>query len=337
MKIYIPDYYKEFECIASRCKDSCCIGWDIMIDERSRDRYQKVRSPFKQRLEEGIISDDEGWQFLLDHKKRCVFLNDQNLCDIYIELGEEALCDICTQHPRFHNEYGDIRQSGLGMACEEAARLILEGEAALVIEESEEFSDLEKDEWADELMKIEIQLLNLLGQREYTMDERIDQVFDLVSYYQEEINQTGEISSEFKEEQIIKHHITKQMQQEDVMAYWFSFYEDLDYMDENFKKLIKNAGKISMDKGNDKSDELYKEHLMSYFIYRHFMKAYEDDNLSDKIKFAIISLNVIIKINAYCQSHNVSISKTEAARRYSKEIEYSQENMEQIFEELLFN
>ena len=37
MKEYIPDYYKDFQCIADKCKDSCCIGWEIMID-RMADR-----------------------------------------------------------------------------------------------------------------------------------------------------------------------------------------------------------------------------------------------------------------------------------------------------------
>ena len=40
-------------------------------------------------------------------------------------------------------------------------------------------------------------------------------------------------------------------------------------------------------------DESYMEHLMSYFIYRYFMKSCEDNNLIDKVKFAILSLSLI--------------------------------------------
>ena len=125
MKEYIPDYYKDFQCIADKCKDSCCIGWEIMIDSKSYKKYQNVKGEFRDRLMKGI--DHEGTPaFHLDDRDRCVFLNQKNLCDIYIELGEDALCEICTQHPRFHNEYGNIRQTGLGMACEEATRLMFE-------------------------------------------------------------------------------------------------------------------------------------------------------------------------------------------------------------------
>lgn len=44
--------------------------------------------------------------------KRLVPILDQNkLCDIYSELGEEALCEVCTEYPRFVVEYGDVREN----------------------------------------------------------------------------------------------------------------------------------------------------------------------------------------------------------------------------------
>ena len=33
MILRVPDYYETFRCIAGECKDSCCIGWEIDIDE----------------------------------------------------------------------------------------------------------------------------------------------------------------------------------------------------------------------------------------------------------------------------------------------------------------
>ena len=85
MKEYIPDYYKDFQCIADKCKDSCCIGWEIMIDSKSYKKYHNVKGEFRDRLMKGI--DHEGTPaFHLDDRDRCVFLNQKNLCDIYIEL-----------------------------------------------------------------------------------------------------------------------------------------------------------------------------------------------------------------------------------------------------------
>lgn len=45
MILRVPEYYDEFSCIASRCKDSCCAGWEIDIDEESYEYYRNVERP----------------------------------------------------------------------------------------------------------------------------------------------------------------------------------------------------------------------------------------------------------------------------------------------------
>lgn len=335
MKIYIPDYYKEFQCIAGQCKDNCCIGWDIMIDEESYDKYQKVTSDFKDRLNQGIRHGKEP-QFYMDEQDRCVFLNKDNLCDIYIELGESALCEICTQHPRFHNEYGHIKQSGLGIACEEAARLIIERSDFSIIEEHNESDDEGIDEWAEEIVCIEMKLFDLLKERECPIEDRINKIFDMAAAYQEELNLTGELVAQLENKCIVPHNILKKMKQKDYLEYWFDFYKELDYMNDEFKMLIQGAKKDLDLESEYHSNDVYIERLINYFIYRHFIKSYEDDNLLDKIKFAILSVLIIEHIDQFCQNHEIPYGFTDVAKMYSKEIEYSQENMESICEELLF-
>ena len=109
----VPEYYEKFSCIASRCKDSCCAGWEIDIDEDSYAYYNSVEGKFGKRLKESMYEadpDDDGggYRFKLKGKKRCAMLNDQNLCDLYTALGEEALCEVCTEYPRFSLIYGDV-------------------------------------------------------------------------------------------------------------------------------------------------------------------------------------------------------------------------------------
>ena len=29
----VPDYYKKFSCIADKCPDTCCAGWEIVVDD----------------------------------------------------------------------------------------------------------------------------------------------------------------------------------------------------------------------------------------------------------------------------------------------------------------
>ena len=53
-----------------------------------------------------------------------MMLNEDNLCDLYIAAGEESLCEVCTDFPRFGMEYRNVEQKCLSLACEEVARIL---------------------------------------------------------------------------------------------------------------------------------------------------------------------------------------------------------------------
>lgn len=42
MRYLKPHYYDKFVCTAGDCPDSCCAGWQIMIDETSLERVKSV-------------------------------------------------------------------------------------------------------------------------------------------------------------------------------------------------------------------------------------------------------------------------------------------------------
>ena len=44
MRYLKPHYYDKFVCTAGDCPDSCCAGWQIMIDETSLERYGMKRA-----------------------------------------------------------------------------------------------------------------------------------------------------------------------------------------------------------------------------------------------------------------------------------------------------
>ena len=54
MRYTKPHFYDTFECLADRCPDTCCAGWQIVIDEDSLDKYEQVEGPFGNRLANSI-------------------------------------------------------------------------------------------------------------------------------------------------------------------------------------------------------------------------------------------------------------------------------------------
>ena len=119
MKILAPDYYNEFCCIAGACRHTCCAGWEVDIDEESLERFES--DPF---IAEHIDTDGSP-HFRLDEDERCPFLRGDGLCELIIRRGEDVLCQTCRDHPRFRSYWTGRTEIGLGLVCEEAARIIL--------------------------------------------------------------------------------------------------------------------------------------------------------------------------------------------------------------------
>lgn len=123
MQYIIPDYYKEFHCIADQCEDTCCAGWQIVIDKKSLAKYKKIQGEFGR-----IVHKKVNWvtgTFRQDKEKRCAFLNNCNLCELYLHEGEKGFCKTCRRYPRHVEEFEGVREISLSISCPEAARILL--------------------------------------------------------------------------------------------------------------------------------------------------------------------------------------------------------------------
>lgn len=124
MQIRYPEYYKKFRCLAGECPDTCCAGWEIPVDRESEKRYhavQKENHRFGRKLRKYIKNGQ-----IMSESRVCPFLDGEKLCEIYKEMGPDALCRTCRRHPRHREDYGNLHEILLLLSCPEAARLVLE-------------------------------------------------------------------------------------------------------------------------------------------------------------------------------------------------------------------
>lgn len=127
-----------------------------------------------------IDTSGEVPHFRLTPDERCPFLLDDGLCRMIKHYGENMLCRICADHPRFRNYWSDRIELGLGLVCEEAARLILcrEHAAKLIMldeKEDEETTPLtDTEQWLlafrQNLTEQTTQKMNLTGPRARLME-----------------------------------------------------------------------------------------------------------------------------------------------------------------------
>ena len=96
---------------------------------------------------------------------------------------------------------------------------------------------------------------------------------------------------------------------------------------------MKNSGRSCQGEFS-RFDKAY-EQLLVYFIYRHYLDAALDGKERECVRFAAVSYKVIRSIsekNSIKNGTPLLENIIEIARAYSSEIEYSEENMELLFE-----
>ena len=221
MKGKIPDYYEQFSCIGSRCRDNCCIGWEIDIDQEALNFYRRTKGDMAERLAEGISMEPVP-HFRTDERGRCVFLNQENLCDLYLNLEEETLCEICTNHPRFFHDCGGIQEKGLGIACEEAARLILNRTGMVRFLD---YGPSSCDETVSFLLSVRENMINILQNRSIKIEKRMAQILEYGWQAQQWLNSSQPVSKDwiFSEEK--ERFLT--LSSDESRKFWLSFYEEL--------------------------------------------------------------------------------------------------------------
>ena len=306
MKKYVPDYYKNFRCIADKCRHSCCIGWEIDIDDCTFAKYKAVEGSFGKRLLDGIKTENGTNCFILGENEVCPFLNQNGLCDIFTELGESYLSQICTDHPRFRNFFSDREEVGLGLCCEEVCRIVLSKKDRTVleiIEDDGENFELYEDEKI--ILTFREKLFDLAQDRDFDIETRCKNILELFDI-------------ELSEKVIPK--CTDKLTR-------------LEVMDPKWRTVISKLKDSSPAESFDSEFETSFEQLLVYFLYRHIADADDVSDLAARAFFVVLSVRIVNSIFEMLRKEDHSDDfelLCDICRMYSSEIEYCEENTEKL-------
>lgn len=176
-----PDYYKTFSCIGGSCPDSCCIGWEVDIDEETFYYYRTVQGAFGKRLNAHMTDTGEDKYFPMTAENRCPFLNERNLCDIILNLGEESLCQVCTEYPRYYMSVGNYEQIDMSLSCMELGRLFFSSDDPVRYSREEipgewEKQEPEEEKKLQEILKKRKKTIEFLEDRRVPFEKRLKRV-----------------------------------------------------------------------------------------------------------------------------------------------------------------
>jgi lysine-N-methylase len=296
-KLCAPVYYREFTCIADKCRHSCCVGWEIDVDEDTAHLYDTLTEGYGTHIRASIDveGDPDTPHFRLGAGDRCPHLAPNGLCRIITELGEGYLCEICREHPRFYHDTPHGKEVGIGMACEEACRVILESDGYGTFEEIETFNTTtDKADTDFDATTHRTALYAVLSDRALPYSERLLRI-------EQAWNVTPAALSD-KE--------------------WRSALSELEYLDEAHRALF---GRYTSAPRVPTEAETSLERALAYFIYRHVSPSLSEHEVRAALGFSLLCERLLASIAPY-----VAGGIREAARIVSEELEYSEDNTEAI-------
>lgn len=289
MIVFCPSYYKKFKCIAQDCSHSCCVGWEICVDKDTIKKYSHLDCNLCSH-----INSDSG-VIMLCEDGRCPFLCDDGLCRIISRFGDEYISSICREHPRFYHRVGDRAECGIGMSCEEAARIILTSD------DYQSFFSIDKkdveigDESDFDTLIHREKIYSILKNRNLPLSERLANIRE-------------------------KYFVFENLHTVDE---WNALLSELEYLDEEHREII-SIGK------KDCREEIspYLERFFAYLVFRHMSVAKGYESLRSKLGFCFLLLSVLENNTS---EKDIDLNQiAEFARIISEEIEYSDDNTDAL-------
>lgn len=347
MRVYVPKYYKDFKCSGTDCPKNCCIGWEIDIDDDTLAKYEGMPDEIGQRIRDSIDKSGDVSHFRLCEGERCPHLNDQNLCNIIAECGEGALCDICREHPRYYNEYHDLREIGLGLACPVAAELILTNES-FTVELTDEVDEplAPADETTLYVLKaLRWDIFRMLSMPEhFNMDAVIPFICDNARYgvdFSVSDIERGVFSREnFSPDRFMFPSEPYDEVNRGDMERTREAYLALEYLEESFREEVRAAFNLAwFDTVHYKTavdfsfylmrlGEIVFRRLLYYFLHRYMLAGAVDGEYDLRMRHAIISSYLCIAIG-YIRGGSFD-DILSASVDFSRNIEYDEDNLDRI-------
>ncbi len=320
MLILKPEFFDSFKCTAGSCGDSCCVGWEIDIDPQTLSKYNSAGKPYYDEIRKKITTSADGSKcFELKENDRCPFLNKENLCDIIINCGQGDLCRICSEHPRFYNEYAGVTEMGLGLCCEEACRLLLECENFQIIEEDDgrecdlTADDEEEKQYYGKIFQFRKNLFRILEN-----DLSLKELFCRIKAFAEE--ETEEYLFVKSDRELVADYAKT----EPINKAWSQYIGDLQA---NLDGILQLENIIS----ENKSLQRGYGKILSYMLFRHLSQAVFDGEIACRVAFCLESLRFVClcDMKTYGEIGGIPLKeRINNLKRWSQQVEYSAENTE---------
>ena len=308
--------YDKFECLGPGCPESCCKGWQIMVDDESLRKYALMEKK-DDRIRNSV---DKEQRCFSQHEKICDFLDKDELCHLWRNYGEDSLCETCRTYPKHTEEFEGIREFSLSLSCpKEAAELISDEEKMTFIEseddEDEEFEDFDYLLY-DKLVSARELLFKIAQNRSIAIGTRMNMILETADSLQglldeDKLFEMDDLIDDWSDKVSADHSRTDKNSPKrietaeepdfDSEKRSFSVLFELEFLhdtwqqelDRTWEKVFSTPECFSDAQRFMENDPVPAEQILMFFIYTYFCGAVYDGWIFSKAAFAVYSVKWI--------------------------------------------
>ena len=347
MKRTYPDYYDDFVCIADKCPQTCCAGWQIEIDEDAlkRCRGKKIETV-----------DFKNECFKQDKEKRCRNLNEKGLCKLILEHGEDILCDTCRLFPRHIEEFENVREYSLSISCPEVAQYLLKRKEPVTYRTVED-DEVDTEEYDSEEQLVYIKLVPLrevffgiVLDRALSFAQKAGRILAIAREFQNRTDDVlmgnGDMDSVDVESVVAVDYKPLEITSSDRYEL-FKVMKKWEYTGDEFKELLKMTGKVLYkDRPQDEASlekemrvslsaqgidwDIVTEQILHYFLYIYFCGSVYDEYYYGQAQLAVATcLHIKDFAMAHFKTHGTITPEDVIyfTYLYARELEHSVPNV----------
>ena len=316
------DYEEQFRCLAGRCPHSCCVGWEVMLDEDHARRYLAGDDPLSRRAAEAMVYDEteDAFAFPLSGG-RCPFLDGEDLCELHRAWGAEATPLTCQTHPRFTEDYGPFAERALSAACPAANARLLGSREPLGFRESETGEPGEEgDAWLPYLVPFRQRLYAALRDRSRPLRARLADFLTLC-LLGDAVLAEAELEGTAPEDLLTLEGGTLEgeLPEKGIFPAGFRLLASLEALEADWRGVLREAETAAP----VPQDEALLERIAVYFAYRSVLKCVNDGDLLGRGLYTVFLTLAAERIAAVR-------GLGEALRRLSREVEHDADNVEAL-------
>lgn len=282
--------YNKFQCIADKCKYTCCDGWDIGIDNDTYDKWKEDKAyKILKNIKTIECGNKKSYCVRKETEERCPFLDSKGLCDIVKTYGEEYLSSTCKRFPRIENNFFDRKELTLSCACPVVVDIIGDSRAEVDII-SKASSDLME-------LKIRDVIVAIIKEEKFPLDYKLIFCYEmLLDMLENEKDIDDGFLDKYKNKQYLKQGINSYSEID------LNAYDGFEEINNLFLDIVENYREVSILKTLLEDISIFAENTDIEVLEE---KWYEYKKLFNNKVYSLLENCIVSKIYSSCVCEDI--------------------------------